>query len=70
MIRRKLKPREYAARLVAGEITIDDVPEGRRGWCVWHIEAVARQLRQSHTGNQSGANKRFGELKCGVTSDE
>lgn len=46
-MRRKLKPREWAARLVTGEVTIEQVPEAIRGWCIWHIQAVARQLRDT-----------------------
>lgn len=52
MIRRKLKPREYAAQLVSGEIKLDDVPEERRNWCVWHISAVSKQLKRKHDSRE------------------
>lgn len=40
----KLKPREYAARLVAGDITLDQVPEKLQTWVKFYIRSMAAQV--------------------------
>ena len=40
----KLKPREYAGALVAGQLTLDQVPEKLQHFVQWHIHAVSLEL--------------------------
>lgn len=44
MMRRRKKPRDWAAELVRGAIAIDEVPENLQIWVEWHIAAIAEHL--------------------------
>lgn len=44
MMRRRKKPRDYAADVVRGEIVIEAVPDEVRHYVEYHIRAVADQI--------------------------
>ncbi|HET6725058.1 MAG TPA: CD1375 family protein [Gammaproteobacteria bacterium] len=44
---KRLKPRQYAAAVVAGDMTIDDVPKEIRHWVSAHIRMVAEQIERA-----------------------